>query len=492
MQEFSYQPGLKLSIPTVKNNKDFNNYYNNFERINQIICQSGVESHFISYFLEVKQNLKLKTYSKPLSNDQINRLGKNASSILRCAIARSYIQESYQDFSRHLAESSVLQQFCGLYDLYEITVPSKSKLQSDEKMIPEEIICQLNEKLFDACADYSENPLSLKDVFTENDVLMDATCVLSNIHYPVDWMLLKDGAITLLKSINRIRKGGLKSRIKEPSELLSNVNQLAISFARCKGPGSVIKRKKAFRNLRDFTLRILSHSNSYYSLLTEKWEDSSLSVGEKDNILRRIDSIRSQLPQAIKLASERLLKGNVAKNEDKILSLYDNSTNVIVRGKAGARVEYGCKLMLAELKNGFIVDWELYKANVDDVTLTVDSINRIIAKGIQIKSVVGDRGCDGPRSRALIEEKNIKNAICARSVTKLVEQMKDPEFKVLQKRRAQTEARIAIVKNNFIGNAIRTKNFISKSIHIAWSMLTHNLKLVAKLSVKKISQKQAA
>ena len=492
MQKFSCQPKLKLSLPIVKNNKDFEAYKNIVNRMGQVLSQSGIESNFICYFLNLKQDLKSATYSKILTPKEIDKHSANASSILRCAIARMFNQESYQKFSLHLAESAVLQQFCMVDDLVEISIPSKSKLQSDEKIIPKEIIDQLNDMLLKTCTNSDENPLELSETFTDHDVLMDSTCLLSNIHYPVDWALLRDGSITLLKAIERIRKTGLKSRIKETKKLLSMVNQLVISFSRCNGVGSRKKKKKAFRKLRKFTERILAHADRYYTLLSERWMETTLTPGQKDNILQQIDSIRNQLPLAITLASDRLLNGIVAKNSEKILTLYDDSTNVIIRGKAGARVEYGCKLMLAELRNGFIVDLELYRSNIDDVTLTVESLNRVLEKGIKIKSAVSDRGCDGPKSRSLIEKENIKNALCSRSVPKLIEQMKDPEFRALQKRRAQTEARIGIIKNNFIGNAIRTKNFVSKGVHIAWAMLTHNLKLVAKLDVKKDVLQQAA
>jgi len=45
------------------------------------------------------------------------------------------------------------------------------------------------------------------------------------------------------------------------------------------------------------------------------------------------------------------------KNEDKILSLYDENINVLVRKKAEAIVEFGNKLLLGEQTDGLIIDW---------------------------------------------------------------------------------------------------------------------------------------
>lgn len=492
MKEFSYQPKLFATLPTVKNNKHYQNYHNCLLRIDEILSVSGIENKFIAYSLALKEKAKMKSYSKGLTASEINRTCNRASSILRCAIGRMLNQESYEKFSRHLAESALLQQFCKVYDIAEIRVPSCTKLQSDEKLVPEEVITSLNQLLFGVASNETENLLNLEETFRELEIFTDATCILSNIHFPVDWSLLRDGSITILKSIARIRKAGLKSRIDEPKKLLSQVNQLAIGIGRCKGYGAVIKRRKAYRKLKKFANRILDHAKRYYELLDTQWQNSDLSPGQKDEILKGLKNIMTQLPDAIKLASQRILKGEVAKNSDKILSLYDDSSNVIIRGKSGARVEFGCKLMLSELENGFVVDWKLYEKDSDDVTLTVDTIDRMVKMGVKVKAIVGDRGCDGPKSRAAAEQHKIENKICPRSVPKFQEKMKDKGFKQSQKRRAQTEARIGILKNNFIGNAIKTKNFVSKGIHIAWAMLTHNLRLVAKLATRNINLEQAA
>jgi hypothetical protein len=41
---------------------------------------------------------------------------------------------------------------------------------------------------------------------------------------------------------------------------------------------------------------------------------------------------------------------------DKILSFYDKEVEVIVRGKSGAEVEFGQRLLLTEQEDGLIID----------------------------------------------------------------------------------------------------------------------------------------
>ena len=59
--------------------------------------------------------------------------------------------------------------------------------------------------------------------------------------------------------------------------------------------------------------------------------------------------------------------------------------------------------------------------------------------------------------------------------------MQDPKFRRIQKRRAQTEARIGIVKNAFLGGPLRSKGFAHRELTVSWAVLAHNLWLLAGL-----------
>ena len=51
-----------------------------------------------------------------------------------------------------------------------------------------------------------------------------------------------------------------------------------------------------------------------------------------------MEGVLEQVPVAIKQAHEPIIGGRRIANEEKILSLYEDTVNVIVRGKAGANV----------------------------------------------------------------------------------------------------------------------------------------------------------
>ena len=61
--------------------------------------------------------------------------------------------------------------------------------------------------------------------------------------------------------------------------------------------------------------------------------------------------------------------------------------------------------------------------------------------------------------------------------------MKDEEFRNAQRRRAQTESRIGILKNKFIGLKLYRKGYENRAMKMAWTVFTHNLWIIARLAI---------
>ena len=53
--------------------------------------------------------------------------------------------------------------------------------------------------------------LDLEEPLDLNTMFLDTACVKANIHFPVDWVLLRDGVKSLMQSVELIRTHGLKS-----------------------------------------------------------------------------------------------------------------------------------------------------------------------------------------------------------------------------------------------------------------------------------------
>ena len=103
--------------------------------------------------------------------------------------------------------------------------------------------------------------------------------------------------------------------------------------------------------------RIAGHARAHMVALKTRRHETDLSEAQAQQIIGRIENVLDQLPAAVKQAHERMIGGRNVANKDKILSLYDDSLNVIVRGN---------KLWLGENRDGIIADYKLYQDNPSD------------------------------------------------------------------------------------------------------------------------------
>src|SRR5438552_17166675 len=199
-----------------------------------------------------------------------------------------------------------------------------------------------------------------------------------------------------------------------------------------------------------------------------------------------MDRVLDQLPQARKQARQRILQGQLVANEEKILSLYEPDIQVIVRKKAGAEVEFGNTLLLAENPQGLIIDWELFREKAPaDTKLLPLSIQRMQqAYGPKLKALSADRGFDSQANQDTLAKEHIYNGVCPRSPQQLQERNGSWKFKGLQRRRAQTEGRVNIIKNVFLGGRARSKGFEHRELTVTWTVLVHNLWVLARMQLR--------
>jgi hypothetical protein len=270
-----------------------------------------------------------------------------------------------------------------------------------------------------------------------------------------------------------------------PESFLRNMNQLCIQMSQVsrRYPEGKRGRKKVFRLIKRLVTTVRSHAQRYRELLDRNYAKTDWTRPQAEQVLRRMDHILTLLPRAQKQAHERIIGERPVPNRDKILSLYETDTRVIVRGKAGAEVEFGNKLFLSESPDGLIVDFLLAReGSPSDAPQLLDSVIRIEqALPVEIRRAVTDRGCDSADSRAFMEALSIKNRICPKSPRRLKERLREVEFVRWQRRRAQTEGRIGILKNQFLGRPLRAKGFEHRELAVSWAVLAHNLWVLARM-----------
>ena len=190
-----HQLPLCPALPNVKGPMEFVEFCALLNRIDELLA--GTEAEFVSQCLQIKRRKRTMTNSEQIAY-QIE-----SCRALRCNIVRHLLQESYRDFSCHLAESAVLQRFCGFIDLVETKVPGHSQLHRYERWLPETNIRGLIIALIlQAEAADALKTLGLARPIDMKTAWLDTTCAKTNAHFPVDWLLLRDAAHTFITGNN--------------------------------------------------------------------------------------------------------------------------------------------------------------------------------------------------------------------------------------------------------------------------------------------------
>jgi len=297
-----------------------------------------------------------------------------------------------------------------------------------------------------------------------------------------------------MKAVRLIRDQGLKHRMEEPESFLRRINTLCIQMTHAGAKAdSRRQRKKTLRQMDRLVGVVRGHARRYRDLLDQQWQQTDWTRPQAQQVLRRMDQVLDQLPKARKQARQRILAEQPVADEEKILSLYEPDLHVIVRKKAGAEVEFGNTFFLAENPQGLILDWELFQERAPaDPELLPRSVGRMEqAYGPRLKAAAGDRGFDSYSNRMGLADEGIYNGVCPRSPQLLQERLGSWKFKRLQRRRAQTEGRIAIVKNVFLGGRLRGKGFAHRQLTVTWTVLAHNLWVLARMQRSAMAAPQA-
>lgn len=495
------QTTFDKSIPADFGNADYRQERLQLIEIDRIISMSDLEDLVIDFFLNIAStNKTIKVFgtekSPKLTANEKDNARANAVLALRMAILRKRLNLSLRKFAIALCHSDLYQWFCGINRFSLPRVPSKTMVAELENSLPLHLIKEIEIRLFTAL---QNDILGLDEPLDFSESYFDCTCISANIHYPVDWLLFRDATRTLMKATSRIRKLGFVNRMPcRPEVFISKMNKLcmAMTFAKRK-KGAKKQRKAILRQMKRLLAKVTKHAMNHLKLLEEHWQTSNISRAQTDQILKQIKNVTGKLTAMIKNAHERIIGERLVPNNDKVLSLYENNVNIIVRKKANAYTEFGNTLFLAEQKNGLITDWKFYCESAPaDCKMLKESYERIENNvGVKAKLFAGDRGFDSETNRKFMAENNIFNAVCPRNPATLIERLKEEKFKQAQNRRSQTEARIAILSHCFCDSPMKQKGFAHRQNHMGLSILSHNLWVAARLKIAQDqvqSQSQAA
>lgn len=484
---------LRPALTPVYANKDYEEFRRTIETIDRLLIDCQLEKYAIAFGLD-----SLLKEVPGADEKAMERCANRAVKALRANILKKLLGGiSCRKLSSAVYMSDLLADFCRVREVDRIKGLSKSEADRLLKFFPEDQVRLLH----NAFTELTANAASCSQAGLEQPVdasleFFDSTCLEANIHFPVDWVLLRDVAQTLLKATLLIRRAGLLCRMPQsPEAFARDMNRLCIEMTHsARRKDGKKARKRICRQMKKLLETIGSHARRHREVLKIGWEKTEYSEAQKGHIIARIDAMLTKLPLVKKQAHERIIGERQVSNADKILSAHQSDLHVIVRRKAGREVEFGNTLMICESAHGYILDWKLYREQApSESDQLAESLERQANLEIEepILAACTDRGFASKRTSRLLRGSGIYDATCPRDPIVLKERMSHELFADLQKRRASTEARIAIL-NQKLGGRPRQKGYTNRALAVGWAVLAHNLWLISRLLAQQEKQARAA
>jgi IS5 family transposase len=432
-----------------------------FEKYSQ--HEFGVRLEQLSHILDRYPEI-LDLIKSDLINDDCRNVGCNGltvETIFRCLLLKQQIRCSYEQLAFHLSDSTTYRTFTRLPDS---VCPSRSGLQSVIRKIKPETLAATHQLL--SVAFLENGTISL------SKIRIDSTVVKSNITPPSDSQLLNDSVRVLSRLLAKSQEStGLKIRFTDKRK---SSKSLAFQIFNAKNT----QKEALYPKLLKVVRVVLRQVELALSKVNEKCRNSNKTLKWQADI----EHYRTLLIKVIDQTERRVINKEKVPSSEKIVSIFEEHTDVIVKGYR--EVLYGHKINLASDERGFITYLALEKGNPGDVERFMPIIHDHQKLFNTLPKAVA---CDGgyasqenvTQGRAL----GIKHVVFHKRVGISYQAMgvKEKTFKILRNFRAGIEGNISELKRAFGAGRAEWKGEDGFKAFVWTSVITYNLVRLARL-----------
>lgn len=388
------------------------------------------------------------------------RSGMTADQVLRVAIVKQLNGFTYHELAFRLADSWTYRAFCRFGCL--TPVPSASTLQRNIKRITAQSWEAINRALVRYAA--------RAGVEHGRTVRVDATVTPSNVHAPTDSSLLWD-AVRVLTRLNGRAHEHFGVRRYPSRRRRAKRRALDVLNAKVKR-----KRTKAYRDLLAVTRETVDYSGHVITELRTRGDVPSLLLATQiEGHLPFIEAVIDQ-------TERRVVHGETVPAEDKILSIFETHTDIII--KDNRATHYGHKITLSAGRSGLVLDWVVEDGNPADSTTAIRMLKRLKEiYGRVPRQAAFDGGYASKANLAEGKRLGVKDLVFSKKRGLKVPDMakSDWVYKRLRNFRAGIEAWISFLKRCVGLDRCTWKGWAGFARYVGASIVTANLLTLARL-----------
>lgn len=288
-------------------------------------------------------------------NPHTGARGLTGDQVLRMLIVKQMTSFSYEELGFHLADSVTYRAFCGFGPLD--ATPSRSTLAENIKKIRPRTLEKIHRRLIRYAVGLG--------VESGRRTRIDATVTESTIHAPTDSSLLCDGVRVLTRAlVDAQRLCGFRKwsnhRKRAKRRMLAIVNT-----------GNAEQRLHAYVDLLKVTHSCVDYTQEAMIALRavrgRQRDAALLLVSRMEDMLIRVWPVIIQ-------TERRVLAGESVPSEQKIVSIFEDHTDIIVKDRRDTL--YGHKIFLAAGESGLITDCVIAQGNPADATMAIPILRR--------------------------------------------------------------------------------------------------------------------
>jgi len=427
----------------------------------------GRELKAISDWLD--QNIDLLDWVaadvKQRNVEETGRKGLSIESVLRCAILKQYRQLSYEDLVFCLMDSTSCQTFARLTMGWS---PKKATLQSCISAVSDVTWEQINQRLLQRAH---------KATKERGEMLrIDSTVTDSLIHAPSDSTLLWDSIrvlVRLLKQAEELAEG-ITLIDYHNHQRVAKKRTRAICYTRGQDKKAVLYRdlievtRKSLGYMEDACKKLLAVA-PFKPTACELWQ-------------MQFDHYKPLILKVIDQAERRIFQGDKVPSTEKIVSIFEEHTDIIVKGSRD--VQYGHKLNLSTGRSGLILDVVIEEGNPADSDRFLPMLDRHIKNyGKAPRQMAADGGYASIENLREAKALKVEDVVFHKKRGLQVEEMaKSPwVYRKLRNFRAGIEAGISCMKRAYGLGRCTWKGLVHFRAYVWSSVVAHNLALFGRL-----------
>jgi len=258
---------------------------------------------------------------------------------------------------------------------------------------------------------------------------------------------------------------------------------------RSKAPQSQEKLKRGYGKLLDSVGRVVGQAKRFSREICEGVKRCSdfMQQAVLEGLRQEIDTMLPRVKQVIRQTKARIVGGDTH-TEGKIFSIFEPSTEIIRKGKAGKPNEFGKMVQVQEAENQIVTGYEVYDQRPSDRDLLIPALAMHEQRtGRQPDLAAADAGFHSAKNEAAARQLGVKQVSVPNRSTKNAERrryQKQRWFKKGQKWRTGCEGRISVLKRRHGLNRCRYKGEAGLKRYVGLGIIADNLINIGKAMAK--------